>query len=98
MPIYEYRCDACQTSFEKFHRSAAGTAGADCPTCGQPARRLLSTFARPRGAQPGPDDPAHPGPPEPAGGHDHGQSHGFGHGHSHDAGGHSHDALHGHPH
>lgn len=91
MPIYEYRCDACERTFEKFQRTA-GAGEAACPTCNAPGRRLLSTFARPRGATPGPDDPEHPGPPEGAGdhGHDHGHSHGFG--------GHSHDALHGHSH
>ena len=94
MPIYEYRCDGCANTFEKFFRSAGGGQDAACPTCGQPARRLLSTFARPRGASPGPDDPEHPGPP--GGGHDHGDDHG--HGHSHGFGGHSHDALHGHSH
>lgn len=97
VPIYEYRCDNCERTFEKFQRSAAGD-GAACPTCARPARRLLSTFALPRGAAPGPDDPEHPGPPSPAGGHDHGHGHGHGHGHSHGLGGHSHDALHGHPH
>ena len=88
MPIYEYRCDACQRTFEKFHRSATAEARAECPECGAPARRLLSIFAQPRGAAPGPDDPEHPGPP--AGESDHGHDHGFG--------GHSHDALHGHSH
>ena len=93
MPVYEYRCDACERTFEKFHRTA-GPGDVACPTCGGGTRRLLSTFARPRGAEPGPDHPEHPGPPAD-GGHD--QS-GFGHGHSHGPGGHSHDALHGHSH
>ena len=101
MPIYEYRCDACATTFERFYRTAPSGAEAACPACSGPARRLLSTFARPRGAAPGPDDPEHPAPPAGGDGHGHGHSHGFGghgHGHSHGPGGHSHDALHGHSH
>lgn len=82
MPIYEFRCDGCGASFEKFYRAAAPDAGAACPSCGQPGRRTLSAFATPRGAAPGPDSPEHPAPPEPAGGHGHGHSHGPG-GHSH---------------
>jgi putative FmdB family regulatory protein len=106
MPIYEYRCDGCAQTFEKFYRSPAAAGDTTCPTCGRPARRLMSAFAHPRGATPGPDDPDHPGPP--GAGDDHGYPHGFGghgHGHSHGPGGHSHgpgalshDTLHGHRH
>lgn len=84
MPIYEYRCDACDSQFERFQRSAAGGDGTACPRCGGGARRLLSTFARPRGAAPGPDHPEHPAPPPAPEGHSHG------HGHSHGPGGHGH--------
>ncbi len=84
MPIYEYRCADCSATFEKFTRSAATAGEAPCPTCGRPAARMLSTFARPRGAQPGPDHPEHPAPPAPA------ADHGHSHGHAHGPGGHTH--------
>jgi len=45
MPIYEYRCTACDTRFEELV-SASATAGPPCPSCGaaDPERRF-STFA-----------------------------------------------------
>lgn len=46
MPIYEYRCQDCQTRFEKLVLRAADAAELACPKCGQ--RRLtqeLSVFA-----------------------------------------------------
>src|SRR5581483_1481037 len=93
MPVYEYRCDACATTFEKFHRTVASADTVTCNSCGAAVRRLMSTFVAPRGAAPGPDSDEHPAPP---GGDDHT---GFGgHGHSHGPGGHSHADLHGHSH
>ena len=87
MPIYEYRCEHCGVTFEKFYRSAAAAGDAACPSCGRPGRRLLSLFSRPRGAQPGSEE----GERERAGDeHDHE--------HEHEFGGHSHGALHGHHH
>jgi putative FmdB family regulatory protein len=56
VPIYEYRCEQCGVTFEKFYRSAAMAGEALCPSCGRPGRRLLSLFSRPRGAQPGPGE------------------------------------------
>jgi putative FmdB family regulatory protein len=87
VPIYEYRCEHCGVTFEKFYRSAAAAGDAACPSCGRPGRRLLSLFSRPRGAQPGSEE----GERERAGDeHDHE--------HEHEFGGHSHGALHGHHH
>jgi putative FmdB family regulatory protein len=41
MPIYEFRCDACDSEFEQIlpigHRG-----GKRCPACGRRARRLIS--------------------------------------------------------
>jgi putative FmdB family regulatory protein len=89
MPIYEYRCDACSGSFEKFQRSAGGDGTAPCPNCGATANRKLSMFAAPRGASPETGHPEAPPPPADMGGHGH--SHGpGGHSHSHGPGGHSH--------
>ena len=46
MPIYEYRCQDCQTRFEKLLLRSADAAELACPTCG--LKRLtqeLSVFA-----------------------------------------------------
>jgi putative FmdB family regulatory protein len=40
MPIYEYRCQACETTFESLVR---GDSTVTCPQCGSPALdKLLS--------------------------------------------------------
>jgi len=44
MPIYEYRCQDCETAFEKLVR--AFREDVSCPECGSASlERLLSTFA-----------------------------------------------------
>ncbi len=44
MPIYEYRCEPCQSDFEAF--LATSSDQAVCPACqGTELRRLMSTFA-----------------------------------------------------
>lgn len=53
MPIYEYRCQDCQTRFEKLVLRAAEPAELVCPNCGR--RRLtreLSVFATHSAARP----------------------------------------------
>ena len=45
MPIFEYRCQACETSFEKLLRSSDKV---DCPACGsRRVEKLISIPARP---------------------------------------------------
>jgi len=39
MNIYEFKCDKCRKTFEQFQEINADHA-AECPRCGQPARRL----------------------------------------------------------
>jgi putative FmdB family regulatory protein len=42
MPVYEYRCDACETRFEEFMSSSTKPAPS-CPKCGNAkVTRLLS--------------------------------------------------------
>jgi putative FmdB family regulatory protein len=44
MPLYEYRCEDCETAFEKLVR--AFREDVHCPECGSgTVERLLSTFA-----------------------------------------------------
>ncbi len=43
MPIYEYRCSACEEEFELFQRTT-DNAGAICPRCGSSqVKRLMSS-------------------------------------------------------
>ncbi len=49
MPIYEYAaadegCDHCRESFEVVQRMADDPL-TSCPECGQPVKRLLSSFS-----------------------------------------------------
>jgi len=46
MPIYEYTCDACKTSFEHLARTLSDTPTA-CPSCGRAKqlRKQFSTFS-----------------------------------------------------
>ena len=45
MPIYEYRCGECETTFEVFVRAATRDAAPTCRGCAGPTERLLSCFA-----------------------------------------------------
>ena len=48
MPIYDYRCNACGTEFERLVRSETRVT---CPECdGRKLERLMSLTARPAGA------------------------------------------------
>jgi putative FmdB family regulatory protein len=53
VPVYEYRCFACQKTFNQFSRRIAGDGDAlpACPACGKPAQRALSSFAYHRSVQ-----------------------------------------------
>lgn len=51
MPIYEYRCGACNRKFSAFFRSISAVQAASCPSCGSAdAQRLVSQFAIGRSA------------------------------------------------
>ena len=46
MPIFEYRCNACEHEFEELVRSADEGKTQPCPKCGKPgAGRKMSVFA-----------------------------------------------------
>ena len=44
MPLYEYQCDACERRFELI-RKFSDPPVTDCPTCGGPVQKLLSSPA-----------------------------------------------------
>ncbi len=56
MPIYEYKCDTCETKFEKLVRAIPEPLGRECPSCGERhLTRQQSTFsARANGVSPEP--------------------------------------------
>lgn len=41
MPIYEYRCEICDETFEVFHKISDEPLG-KCPKCGKKVNRLIS--------------------------------------------------------
>jgi putative FmdB family regulatory protein len=46
MPIYEYRCQSCETRFEKLVRRATDVMETGCPSCGDKhLEQQYSTFA-----------------------------------------------------
>lgn len=46
MPLYEYTCGACKTTFEQLARAADRDAVVKCPECGSKnAKRALSLIA-----------------------------------------------------
>lgn len=46
MPIFEYTCSACKSSFDRLVRSANETAAPACPSCGSTqTSRKLSVFS-----------------------------------------------------
>jgi putative FmdB family regulatory protein len=70
MPIYEYRCEPCQHTFEAFLATSADAAA--CPRCeGAELTRLMSMFASSvPGGRKGGGDAAPAAAPAP-GGHVH---------------------------
>lgn len=42
MPIYEYSCQSCGLELERWH-SVSQEAISECPECGGPLRRLISS-------------------------------------------------------
>ncbi|HXZ19572.1 MAG TPA: FmdB family zinc ribbon protein [Candidatus Acidoferrales bacterium] len=52
MPIYEYICQDCETSYERLVRSKAEHI--ECPRCGSGRKQLkFSTFSSPNGSASG---------------------------------------------
>ena len=45
MPIYEYNCSICSSTFEKLRPMSQMDDEAHCPDCGGDSRRQLSVFA-----------------------------------------------------
>ena len=45
MPVYEYRCPDCASTYEKLVRLSESSDEAACPSCGGRGKKLLSVFA-----------------------------------------------------
>lgn len=46
MPLYEYRCEKCGRTFEKFRRMSEADRDVQCPYCeSEEVKRELSTFS-----------------------------------------------------
>ena len=46
MPLYEYKCDACERTFEELRASSEADAPIECPSCeSRRTARKLSSFA-----------------------------------------------------
>jgi putative FmdB family regulatory protein len=46
MPLYEFQCTECDSSFEELVRASAAVTEVECPECGsRHVRRKVSTFA-----------------------------------------------------
>jgi putative FmdB family regulatory protein len=45
MPLYDYRCQRCETRFESFKSMASRDEPEPCPECGESAERLISAVA-----------------------------------------------------
>lgn len=46
MPLYEYRCESCGTTFEKFVRSFSSNGDIECPECAsKEVNKAFSSFA-----------------------------------------------------
>ncbi|BBA69406.1 FmdB family zinc ribbon protein [Geobacter sulfurreducens] len=41
MPLYEYRCDACDKQFE-LRQKFSDAPATECPSCGGPVHKLIS--------------------------------------------------------
>jgi putative FmdB family regulatory protein len=46
MPLYEYRCEKCDKSFEMLRRMSEADTGVECPKCASKrVKRQFSSFA-----------------------------------------------------
>lgn len=46
MPIFEYKCEDCNTKYEVLHKSTANLSEVTCPNCNSTkSKKLLSTFS-----------------------------------------------------
>lgn len=55
MPLYEYHCDSCGTTFEKLRRFQDADTPLPCPECeSDHVERVLSSFATGGGCGPAP--------------------------------------------
>ena len=60
MALYEYRCRECKEGFDLMRPMSEADEPAECPGCGSPGERVMSSFA-PIMAQSSPLSYARPG-------------------------------------
>jgi len=72
MPLFEYRCQDCNTKFEVLHKSSVNQEEVSCPECkSSNNKKLLSTFSASMGSSSASGDSCATGNcglPAPAGG------------------------------
>jgi putative FmdB family regulatory protein len=69
MPVYEFRCRTCDTTFEARRPMAESHAAATCPAGHPDTVRLLSVFASVGAASPSPSAAPGSGAGAPCGSH-----------------------------
>ncbi len=52
MPLYEYRCEACDREFEAYKRPSENSEREPCPSCGKDSLRMGLSLFRARGGSP----------------------------------------------
>jgi putative FmdB family regulatory protein len=46
MPLFEYKCEDCNTKYEVLHKSSTNLSEVTCPNCNSTkSKKLLSTFS-----------------------------------------------------
>lgn len=51
MPIFEYKCENCDTKYEVLHKSSANIGEVTCPECNSnKSKKLLSSFSASMGS------------------------------------------------
>ncbi len=58
MPVYEYRCVPCGTTYDIFHRGREVTADVVCPSCASTHYKKLMSAAAVASKQSSPSGPA----------------------------------------
>jgi len=47
MPIFDYRCNACSSTYDVFHKTREATSDVVCPSCGSAEHKKLMSVTSP---------------------------------------------------